>query len=592
MNNGLDKRNIVITVVLTAVILLSSQFLLPHQKPPAQPPAQKAQSTVNAPTAPKPESAAQAANTPTDVAAPGLDTAAAKQTRQAALASSPRVPVDTPRLKGSIALKGATFDDLALSDYHETVDPKSPAIILLSPAGAPDAYFARQGWIAKAGGIKLPDQNTLWTVPAGAKLTPSTPVTLTWDNGAGLKFERTISVDNNYVFTVTDKVTNTGSAAVTLSPYALISRSGPIPQSSTYISYEGPMGGFDNGAHEVKYSSIEPTKPVEYNSTGGWVGFTDKYWLTAVAPKDQAQPLSARFSNAKANDADKYQVDWLGADKQIVPGATASSASYVFAGAKVVRLLNAYTDNLHLPHFDVAVDWGWFWFLTKPIFFVLDYINGLVGNFGVAILILTVIVKIIFFPLANKSYVNIHRMKQLQPEMAKIREKWGDDKVRIQQETMALYKRVGANPVFGCLPVLVQIPVFFSLYKVLYVTIEMRHAPFFGWIHDLSAPDPTSILTLFGLVHWAPPQFLDFLNIGIWPLIYCATMFLQQSMQPPMPDPMQAKMMKWLPVVFTFMLGRFAAGLVIYWSWNNILTVTQQYFITRRLDHVKQRVPA
>jgi YidC/Oxa1 family membrane protein insertase len=580
----MEKRNLMITIALSFLILTASQFLLPHPKPtPQQQPASTpaaGSATVTAPGSTK-------LNAPDNVTD---QSPSALQTRQNVIDASPRIAIDSPRVKGSLNLKGARFDDLALVDYHETVDPKSPAIILLSPSGAAEAYIAQQGWIATDEKVKLPGQDTVWTAPAGAKLTPKTPVTLTWDNGAGLHFARTVSLDDNYMFSVSDTVTNDGTAPVTLSPYALISRTGKPPESGTYISYEGPIGGFDNGAREVKYSNVELDKPpVEQQSKGGWVGFTDKYWLTAVAPKDQTTAIDARFIHAEVGTLPRYQSDWLGPQQTAAPKASITSSTYVFAGAKEVRLIDGYADRLGLLHFDKAVDWGWFYFLTKPIFFLLDYINSVVGNFGIAILLLTVVVKLLFFPLANKSYANIHKMKKLQPEMAAIREKFGEDRARIQQETMALYRRAGTNPMLGCLPVLIQVPVFFSLYKVLYVTIEMRHAPFFGWIHDLSAPDPTSLLTLFGLIPWTPPAFLDVVNLGIWPMIYCATMFLQQSMQPPMPDPVQAKMMKWLPLVFTLMMGRFASGLVIYWSWNNVLTVTQQYLITRRLESGSKR---
>jgi YidC/Oxa1 family membrane protein insertase len=580
----MEQRNLIIAITLSVLIVIGFQFLQPRPKP--QPAMQQTAASSTSAPGPSTPTGAAGGNAP-GVAAPG----STLLSRADALAVSSRIAIDTPRLKGSIALKGARFDDLSLTDYHETVDPKSPAIILLTPTGAARAYLSEQGWISKTPGVATPNQDTLWKAEAGATLTPTTPVTLTWDNGAGLKFTRTISVDRNFVFTVADKVENDGGTPVTLAPYGLISRAGPVPASGTYISYEGPMGGFDNGAEDVKYKDIDPNAPVERQSIGGWLGFSDKYWLTAVAPANQKQAIDARFTQAVNGTALRYQTDWLGADMTVAPKASIASSSYLFAGAKEVKLLDKYATDLKLPHFDKAVDWGWFFFLTKPIFGLLDYIYSLVGNFGVAILILTVLVKAAFFPLANRSYVNIHKMKRLQPEMAKLREKFGDDKARLNQEMMVLYKKVGANPVFGCIPVLLQVPVFFSLYKVLYVTIEMRHAPFFGWIHDLSAPDPTSLFNLFGLIAWTPPQQL---MIGVWPIIYCATMFLQQRMQPPMPDPTQAKMFMFMPLIFTVLLAHFPAGLVIYWSWNNTLTVTQQWFITRRLDRAKkpQRVPA
>jgi YidC/Oxa1 family membrane protein insertase len=409
-------------------------------------------------------------------------------------------------------------------------------------------------------------------------------VTLTWDNGGGLAFTRTISIDENYMFTIDDAVKNSGAAAVSLTPYGLISRSGTPPVSGYYILYEGPIGYLNGAIQDVKYASLTPEKPVEFSSDGGWLGFTDKYWLTALVPSQSTQ-VKAQFRKAiGADKVDRYQVDYTAAPISVPGGGTASTSMRFFAGAKELSLLQNYAAS-GIPLFDYSIDFGWFWFLTKPIFRILLIIEAMLGNFGLAILLFTFLVKLAFFPLANKSYAAMSKMKLLQPEMAKIRERIPDDKAKQQQEIMALYKKVGANPLAGCLPIVIQIPVFFSLYKVLFVTIEMRHAPFFGWIHDLSAPDPTSFANLFGLIPYDPatvPVIGHFLLIGAWPLIMGVTMFLQQKLNPQPVDPIQAKMFMFLPIVFTYMLSAFPAGLVIYWSWNNLLSIAQQWAIMHK----------
>ena len=423
-----------------------------------------------------------------------------------------------PALKGSISLKGARIDDLKLAEYHETVDPKSPEIVLLTPPGMPDAYYAEFGWVASGAGVKLPDANTLWQADR-TTLTPATPVTLTWDNGQGLKFERTYAIDDAYMVQVTQKVENSGSAAVTLFPYGLVSRSGDPPTSNYYILHEGPLGVLDGVLHDgsffdkakINYKDLQKAA-YEQDTTGGWLGFTDKYWLVALIPNQKA-PVRTRFSDTATNGNNKYQADYVTtAGLALEPGQTIAAVSRMFAGPKEVHRLDSYEEKLGIERLSYAIDWGWFWFFTKPIFYLLDYLNKLVGNFGIAILLLTVIIKLLFFPLANKSYRSMSKMKKLQPEMMKIRERFKDDRERMNKEMMELYKREKANPASGCLPMVIQIPVFFSLYKVLFVTIEMRQAPFFGWIHDLSAPDPTSLLNLFGLVPWTPPEFLAFLS--------------------------------------------------------------------------------
>jgi YidC/Oxa1 family membrane protein insertase len=379
-------------------------------------------------------------------------------------------------------------------------------------------------------------------------------------------------------------VKNAGQEAVSLTPYGLISRTGTPPVSGYYILFEGPIGFLENGLQEVKYASLTPDKPTDFSSTGGWLGFTDKYWLTALVPPQDAT-IKAQFRHAvDTNKVDRYQADYTGAPVNVPVGGSASTSTRFFAGAKEVKLLDAYADA-GIPRFDRAIDFGWFYFLTKPIFLVLVFFHGLLGNFGLAILLLTFLIKLAFFPLANKSYAAMSKMKLLQPEVAKVRERIPDDKAKQQQEIMALYKKVGANPLAGCLPMVLQIPVFFSLYKVLFVTIEMRHAPFYGWIHDLSAPDPTSFANLFGVLPFDPvtvPVVGHFLLIGAWPLMMGITMFLQQKLNPQPVDPVQARMFMFLPIVFTYMLSAFPAGLVIYWSWNNLLSIAQQWAIMHK----------
>jgi YidC/Oxa1 family membrane protein insertase len=572
----MDQRNLLLAIVLSVAILVAFQYLaakLNLISPPSAPAPTTA--TQNEPSTPAPTSAAPGAAAPAP-AAGGTATAPVPQTREAAIAEQPRVRINTPRLHGSIALNGGRIDDLTLATYHDTVDPKSPEVVLLWPTGTADPYFAEFGWVAGAPGTKVPGPDTLWKA-SGGPLTPTSPVTLSWDNGAGLTFTRTIAIDENYMFTVRDAVRNTGTAPVSLLSYGLISRTGTPQVAGYYILHEGLIGELDGSLREVKYSALPPAKPIDYTSPGGWLGFTDKYWLTALVPP-QDEAVKARFTHRLEAGIDRYQTDFVGPTVTVPPDGTATTSSRFFAGAKEVSLLDAYAAS-GIPNFDRAIDFGWFYFLTKPIFLTLQFFYGLLGNFGLAILLLTFIIKLLFFPLANKSYSAMSKMKLLQPEMQKIRERFPEDKARQQQEIMALYKKVGANPLAGCLPIVIQIPVFFSLYKVLFVTIEMRHAPFFGWIHDLSAPDPTSFANLFGLLPFTPPHVL---MIGAWPLIMGVTMYLQQKLNPQPVDPVQARMFMLLPIVFTYMLSAFPAGLVIYWAWNNLLSIAQQWTIMHR----------
>jgi YidC/Oxa1 family membrane protein insertase len=605
-----QQKNLFIAIALTVLIMVGYQvFVMPLFEKP-KPPAPVQQQTQTAPVAPAPATSPTGTpgatpNAPS-VAAPATapSTAAAKpKSRAEALEESPRVRIDTPKLHGSIALVGGRLDDLRLDAYHETADPKSPEIVLLSPLSANDGYSIDIGWFAADESAHTPGHDTRWTVADDHALTPTHPVELSWDNGQGLTFTRRIAVDENYLFTVTQKVENHGQTAVALFPYGSIARDWRPPESISYLLHEGPIGILDGKLHDGgvcflgaincdKYNYADVKKgPVAFKTTGGWLGFTDKYWLTALVP-DQAVELNTKVRQIGTQENDRYQVEYS-ADRptEIPAGATATSTSRIFAGAKEVKLLDRYEQEDGIPRFDRAIDFGWFYWITKPIFLFLDYLYGLIGNFGLAIMTLTLTVKLIFFPLANRSYRAMSKMKLLQPEIQKLRDKYGEDKANLNQEVMALYKRVGANPMEGCLPIFVQIPVFFSLYKVLYVTIEMRQAPFYGWIHDLSVPDPTTWVNLFGLVPWDPSLIftlpvigglLHFASIGAWPLVMGVTMFLQQKLNPAPADPVQAKMMMALPIVFTFMLGQFAAGLVIYWSWNNLLTIAQQWVIMHR----------
>ncbi|MBV6650214.1 MAG: membrane protein insertase YidC, partial [Hoeflea sp.] len=466
-----------------------------------------------------------------------------------------------------------------LKEYRETIDPESPIITLFSPAAMANGYFAEVGFIADAQSGPAPGPNTVWTAAPGQTLTPTTPVTLTYDNGEGLVFTRVISVDEHSLFNFEDTITNTGDEAASVAGYGRVTRFFKPKTQGIYVLHEGLIGVVgEEGLQEIDYSDVEDTPVISVaKATAGWMGITDKYWAAALIPP-QGSGFETRFAHFTDGRA-RYQSDFKSDAMAIAPGGSATSTTLVFAGAKQVPIIEGYQDQYNILNFDLMIDWGWFYFITKPMFWLIDYLYKLFGNFGLAILATTVVVKLIFFPLANKSYVSMANMKKVQPKLEELKAKHGDDKMALQQGMMELYKKEKINPVAGCWPVLLQIPVFFALYKVLYVTIEMRHAPFFGWIQDLSAPDPTSIFNLFGLLPYDVPTFL---MIGIWPLIMGITMFIQMRMNPTPPDPTQAMIFTWMPVVFTFMLATFPAGLVIYWAWNNTLSVLQQGVIMKR----------
>ena len=574
--NSEDSRNLILAIVLSVLVLIGWNYF--YGAPQLQKDHQAQTQTQPNPAAPLASGAVAPLN-----AAPA---AAAPETRDQALAAaSRRITIDTKSLGGSINLTGGLLDDLTLKAYRETIDPNSPNITLFSPQGGPEPYWAESGYVPDAGSkAKMPVRDTVWTSDSQT-LTTEKPVTLTYDNGAGLIFHRTISVDDRYMFTIVNSVENKSGEPIVLHPYALIIRRGKPVVSGYAVLHEGYVGGLGDGSiQEVTYAKIDAAKPDKMSGAGGWLGFTDKYWASAIIP-DQATPVDGEFSVSGAAQPADYMTDYIGPAQTIAPDATSEVSSRVFAGAKEVNTINAYMTNLGIKKFDLMIDWGWFWLITKPMFRLIDLIYNFVGNFGVAILIVTVLVKLAFFPLASRSYASMAKMKKIQPQIAALKERFPDDRAKQQQAQMELFKNEGVNPVAGCLPMVIQIPVFFSLYKVIFITIEMRHAPFFGWIRDLSAPDPTNIFTLFGLIPWDPtvvPVIGHFLVLGIWPLIMGVSMFFQMKMNPEPADPVQKTMFAWMPVIFTFMLGTFPAGLVIYWTWNNTLSVAQQYFIMRR----------
>jgi len=591
------QKNLLLAVALSAMVLLGWQLFF--VSPKIKDEQARQQHSQQAPAAHVPGAQApMVPGTGATVTPGGLPSGISGPVslpREAALGLSPRITIDTSSIKGSLALKGGRIDDVSLAQYHETTDPKSPLVQLLSPSGSPAPYYAELGWVAGSGStVKLPDASTLWTQVGTGSLTDTTPVTLEWDNGEGLVFKRVISVDPRYMFKIEDSVSNKGAAVIALDHRTVISRHGTPKIEGFYILHEGPIGvAGEQGLQEIKYSAAiadlaegqHLTKSFE-RVTGGWFGITDKYWATAMVP-DQTTPTDVYVTGFARQGAHKerFQIDYIKRGLSVAPGQEVSAEMRLFAGAKKVGVIEDYGTSLNIKKFDLLIDWGWFYFITKPLFHVIDWLAqffaglGLTGNFGLAILATTVLVKLVFFPLANKSYESMAKMKKLQPEMEKLRERYKDDKMKQQQELMELYKAQKINPMAGCLPMLLQIPVFFALYKVLFVTIDMRHAPFYGWIKDLSAPDPTSLFNLFGLLPFATP---DFLHVGLWPIIMGFTMWIQMQLNPQQPDPIQQQIFNWMPVVFTFMLASFPVGLVIYWAWNNVLSLMQQYYISKK----------
>ncbi|MGN6156935.1 MAG: membrane protein insertase YidC [Devosia sp.] len=592
-----SNRNMIIAIVLSVVVLLGWQFFVAGpqlQKQQQQAALEQQQASAANPglattaSSTAPGSTATPAATGTPAAAPAI------VDRAQAIAATQRVAIDTPSVKGSINLTGGRLDDLELKKYTETVDPTSPIITLLSPSGVetpqgmPYAYYVEQGWVPASGGTaKVPDAQTVWTADGGATiLTPQTPVTLTWDNGAGLVFHRTFAVDANYLFTVTQTVDNKTGADVQLFPYSRAVREGTPKVQNFFVQHEGPIGVLgSNNEVSKKYSDVQSDKQERWDNTTGWIGYTDKYWATVVIANPGEQ-INAQFTYLKPGNVEEYQSSFVTSTPVTIPAnASASNKSFVFAGAKEEAVLSSYDQTQHIDRLDLLIDWGWFFFFTRPMFYLLKFLYGFLGNFGLAMLTMTVIVKAIFFPLANRSYASMAAMRRVQPEMKQIQARFKDDRAAQQQAMMELYKREKINPLSGCWPILLQIPVFYSLYTVIFISLEMRHAPFFGWIQDLAAQDPTNIFTLFGLIPWDPTQLPvigGFAHLGVWPLIMGCTMWVQMRLNPQQGDATQQAILNWMPVIFTFTLGTFPAGLVIYWSWNNTLSICQQYFIMSR----------
>ncbi|NQW54451.1 MAG: membrane protein insertase YidC [Rhodospirillales bacterium] len=572
----MDQKNFIVAIVLSVLIIVGWQAAFPPAKPPVNDTAQQTATQSGAPAAPTGQPGAPGTQ-------PGPGAAPTQQRvvgRGEAVALTPRVTFNTAELTGSISLKGARIDDVQLVKYRETIDPKSPPVPVLSPVGSAHPYYAEFGWSSSDAAIKVPGPETVWTSDSPT-VAPGKPVKLTWDNGEGLVFGLTVSIDEFFMFDVKQSVENRSDKPVTLFPWSLIVRYGEPTYEGMYILHEGPYGVFNGTLKEFSYSDFKGNKQQKIATTGGWVGITDKYWMSVLVP-DQKSKVDVSIKQTGSGADVKYQIDHVASGVTVAPGASATTDAKLFAGAKIVRVISDYETKYGIEKFDLTIDWGWFWFFTKPLFWLLEWLYVHLGNFGLSILVLTVIVKAVFFPLANKSYAAMSKMKRLQPEMEKLKERYGEDRQRMNQELMQLYRREKVNPAAGCLPILVQIPVFFALYKVLYTTIEMRHQPFYGWIKDLSAPDPLTILTGFGLFPWEVPSFLHFFNIGIWPMIMGVTMYLQQKLNPQPTDPVQARVFQFLPILFTFMLAPFAAGLVIYWAWSNTLSIAQQYMIMRR----------
>ena len=564
-----DTRNLIAAICLSMSVLIGYQILFGE---PVQQNVKKEQQLADKNNEPSIELPKDNNTSLTEVT---------KKTR-----NIDRINIVNDELEGSISLLGARIDDLVLKNYRKTLDPESDQIRFLKKIDEREPFFIQFGW-SSPNKNKVPNGNTVWE-GSKSSLDPNNPVTLTWNNGEGLKFSQIISIDDNYMIKVIQKVKNETNNSVNLYPYGLIRRSGEPKTTDFFVLHEGPLGVFDGSLKEHSYSDLKETgqkgMSIKTEENGGWIGITDKYWMAALIPD---QNTNSNFTFRYVNNSASYQTDFLGELSKIPANGEIEIVSRVFSGAKKLNLLDKYEEDLKIKNFDLAIDFGWFYFLTKPFFYALSWANNILGNFGLAILAITVVVKIIFFPLANKSYKSMARMRVLTPQLQQLRERFGNDRQKMNMEMMALYKREKVNPAAGCLPILVQIPVFFALYKVLFVSIEMRQAPFFGWIKDLSALDPTSIFNLFGLLPYSTDFLPDFLNLGIWPLLMGATMVLQQRLNPKPPDPVQAQIFAWMPVVFTFLLATFPAGLVIYWTWNNLLSIAQQWIITRKINKEK-----
>lgn len=578
----MENKNLVLAVVLSLAILLGWNY---YEQTQLEKMAAEAPVTTSATDNPAPAATSTAPNGTAEMPVPAgmeitTDGFLAERARADILADAPRLPIKTDRLQGSLNLKGARIDDLILSDYREELDENSANIVLFEPTGSKNAYFAEFGWWVEKG-VKTPNNESVWTADATA-LGVDTPVTLSWNNGEGITFQQVVTLDKDYLFTVTQKVVNQSASDISVASYGIISRNTTPITTDFYILHEGMSGVFNETLEEITYDDLQEEKQVKNTTTGGWMGITDKYWMSALIP-DQNSEVSTRFKATPGQGDYRYQTDFLNGQARVAAGQTVEMTSRLYAGAKQTTLFDQYSEEYGIANFDLAIDFGMFYFLTKPIFYAIHWLYGVLGNFGLAILALTLVIKILLFPLANKSYVSMSKMKLLQPKIQELKERFGDDRQKLNQEMMGIYKKEKVNPMAGCLPILVQIPIFFALYKVLFITIEMRHAPFFGWIQDLSAPDPLTLLTGFGMFDWQVPAILAMVNIGVWPIIMGITMYLQQKLNPAPADPVQAKIFMLMPIFFTFLLGTFPAGLVIYWAWNNSLSILQQWVIMRRM---------
>lgn len=558
----MENKNVLLAVILSTAILIGWSFYFENPEEAQRKRAEiqgktETQTSIQKPEAPQPSKVNPAKSI----------------SRNEALKESDRVLIENKNLSGSISLRGALIDDIILKNYRETLDPNSKPIVLLSPKKYEQGYFIESGWATTKSDIKVPDNNSLWQIKEGKKLTPNSPITLEWNSREGLIFSKKIEIDDKYLFKITETVRNDKNRAIDLFHYGQITKNAKPTTENFYILHEGLIGVVDKNLKEETYSAVEKEKKT-YNGKSGWFGITDKYWMSAIIPE------SGKSFKGEYSYTNNYKANFIISEPNTIsPQKSTTGNIKIFIGAKEVYPIDNYAEKEKIDRFDLAIDWGWFYFITKPLFFVMDYIFKIVGNFGVAIIILTALVRIVFFPLSNYSFKSMAKMKVLQPEMLRLKELYKDDARRTQQEMMALYKREKVNPLSGCLPILVQIPIFFAVYKMLFVTLEMRHAPFFGWIKDLSAADPTTIFNLFGLIPWEPPTFL---MIGIWPILMGITMYLQQKLNPAPPDPIQAKIFAWFPFIITIMLASFPSGLVIYWTASNILTMAQQYFIMRK----------
>jgi YidC/Oxa1 family membrane protein insertase len=563
-----NQRNLILAIVLSALVLFGWSFLSEKFFPTANPPATK---VVDGKSVAVPQPHAD----------PALDSPARIRDRALVLRESPRVKIESPMLAGSINLKGARIDDLVLPTYRETIKEDSPPIRLFSPGGTQDAYFAGFGW--SGDGVALPGPDTLWAASA-TTLAPGKPVTLSWTNPQNLRFEIGLAIDDAYMFTVTQKVSNGTGGAVAVRPYGLVSRVGESKDPDSWTVHTGPIGVFNGSAnYSVNFKDLDEAGSAgeRFSTTGGWLGFGDKYWLTALIPNQSATAETAFRSGGDK----RYQAEAILAPAIVPPGKTVTTTTHFFAGAKEVALLDRYERDLGVKQFDKAVDWGWFYWFERPIFWVLDNLFRLVGNFGVAIILLTVIVRGLMFPIAQKQFASMAAMRAVQPKMKELQERHKDDKPKLQQEMLALYQREKINPLGGCLPILLQIPIFYALYKVLLITIEMRHQPFALWIHDLSAPDPMTPINLFGLLPFTPPSMIA---IGVLPILLGITMWLQFKLNPAPMDPVQQQVFGIMPWIFMFIMAPFAAGLQLYWTVSNILTIAQQKWLYSKHPGLKE----